>query len=54
MFPHGTTYRIDVESGIQLNMSDRRFPGGLCTFMLDFQAAVDNPINYFVKKVLSK
>jgi hypothetical protein len=35
-------------------MFDRQFPGGLCSLMIDFQATVDNPIIYLVKKVLPK
>jgi hypothetical protein len=35
-------------------MSGRQFPGGLGTLMMDFQAAVDDPINYLVEKVLPK
>jgi hypothetical protein len=34
MFPRDTTYPIDVESGIQLGMADRQFPGSLCTLMI--------------------
>jgi hypothetical protein len=54
MFPHGTTYPIDVESGIQLSMSDRQFPGSICTIMILFQAAVDDPLNYLLKNILPK
>jgi hypothetical protein len=54
MFPHGTIYPIDVESGIQLGMTDRQFPGSLYPLMLDFQAAIDDPITYLVRNVLPK
>jgi hypothetical protein len=54
MFPHGTTYPIYVESGIQLNMSACQFPCELCILMMNFQAAVDDPINYLIRKVLPK
>jgi hypothetical protein len=54
MFPHDTTHSIEIISGIQLNASEPQFPGGLCSLMLDFQEAADNPVNYFIKKVLPK
>jgi hypothetical protein len=54
MFPHDTAYPIEVESGIQLNMSDRQFPGSLCTLMIDFQAAIDHPLNYLVRNEFLK
>jgi hypothetical protein len=50
MFQHGTTYLIDSESGIQLNMSDSQFSDGLCSLMMDLRAAVDDPMSYLVKK----
>jgi hypothetical protein len=54
MFPRFTTNHIDVEIGIQLNMADRQFPGSLCAHMIEFQAPVDDPMNYFLKNVLPK
>jgi hypothetical protein len=49
--PYGTTDPIDVESRIQLNMTDLQFPGSLCTLTIDFQAAIDEPINYLLRNI---
>jgi hypothetical protein len=44
MFSHGLAEEIKVDLGIQLCNTERHFPGSLWTLMIEFQAAVDNPI----------
>jgi hypothetical protein len=54
MFPHGTTYPLEIISGIQLNTNRNRFPRGLCSLVTEFQGIVQDPLPYLARKVLPK
>jgi hypothetical protein len=54
MFPHGTTYPLDIISGIQLNTRNNRFPRGLCNLVTQFQSIVEDPLPYLAKNILPK
>jgi hypothetical protein len=53
-FPHDAPYPIDVESGIQLGMTDCQFPRSFWTFMIELQAAFDDSMNYLLRNILLK